>query len=429
MKVCMVGTGYIGLVSGACFAEIGHEVVCVDNDTQKINMLNKGEIPIFEPGLGEMVKKNVRAGRLSFTTDIRKGIEQSLFIFIAVGTPPKASGEADLSGIEHVATEIGTAMVEYRIIVEKSTVPVLTGRRLRTMIEKSCTRDIEFDVASNPEFLREGAAVNEFLCPDRIVLGVESKKAEQRLLELYKPINAPKIVTDIASAELIKLTSNAFLSTKISFINAVSVLCEKTGADIVKVAEGMGMDKRIGRAFLNAGVGYGGSCFPKDLKAFISMSSELGYDFRLLKEVERINEDQMLRVVKKAEESLQYLRGRTIGILGLAFKPNTDDMRDAPSITVIKALQKAGAVVKAYDPAAIERAKKMMKGIDYCRDLYETADGVDAIILVTEWDEFKQMDLERVRRTMRKPVFIDGRNVFEPKKMKDLGFIYCGIGR
>ncbi len=429
MKVCMVGTGYIGLVSGACFAEIGHEVICVDKDRKKIEMLNDGEIPICEPDLAEVVNKNVRAGRLSFTTDIREGIEQSLFIFIAVGTPPKANGEPDLSGIEQVATEIGSTMVEYRIIVEKSTVPVLTGRELRTMIEKSNTRNIEFDVASNPEFLREGAAVNEFLYPDRIVLGVESKKAEQKLLELYKPINAPKIVTDIASAELIKLASNAFLSTKISFINAISLLCEKTGADIVQVAEGMGMDKRIGRAFLNAGVGYGGSCFPKDLKAFISMSSKLGYDFRLLKEVEQINEDQMLRVVKKAEESLQNLRGRIIGVLGLAFKPNTDDMRDAPSITVIRALQKAGAVVKAYDPVAIERAKRVMKGIDYCRDPYETADGVDAIILVTEWDEFKQMDLGRVVRAMRKPVFIDGRNLFEPEKMKDLGFIYCGIGR
>ncbi|UCD20099.1 MAG: UDP-glucose/GDP-mannose dehydrogenase family protein, partial [candidate division WOR-3 bacterium] len=297
MKVCMVGTGYIGLVSGACFAEIGHEVICVDKDRQKIEMLNDGEMPISEPDLGEVVKKNVLAGRLSFTTDIREGTEQSLFIFVAVGTPPKANGEPDLSGIEHVAAEIGAAMVEYRIIVEKSTVPVLTGRKLRMMIEKSSARKIEFDVASNPEFLREGAAVNEFLHPDRIVLGVESKKAEQKLLELYKPINAPKIVTDIASAELIKLASNAFLSTKISFINAVSMLCEKTGADVVKVAEGMGMDKRIGRDFLNAGVGYGGSCFPKDLKAFISMSSKLGYDFRLLREVERINEDQMLRVV------------------------------------------------------------------------------------------------------------------------------------
>jgi len=429
MRVCMIGTGYVGLVSGTCFADIGHNVICVDNDKQKIDTLKKGGIPIYEPGLENLVKKNVKAGRLSFTTSIREAVEKSLFLFICVGTPPKENGEPDLSSVEKVTQEIGDAMNEYKIIIEKSTVPVQTGKWIRTVVERFSKKIKDFDVASNPEFLREGSAIDDFLHPDRIVLGVESKRAEEKLLELYKPIDAPKIITDIASAELIKHASNSFLSAKISFINAVSIVCEKSGADVLKVAEGMGMDKRIGRAFLNAGLGFGGFCFPKDLKAFVGISAKLGYDFRLLKEVENINEEQMLRAVKKLEGMLWNLRDKEVGILGLAFKPNTDDMRFAPSIAIIRQLQKQGATVKAYDPVAMARAKEIMPDIEYCEDGYQVAKDVDGIILVTEWDEFSKLDLKKIKNSMRQPVFLDGRNLYDPEQMRKLGFIYAGIGR
>lgn len=429
MKVCMIGTGYVGLVSGTCFAEIGHNVICVDNDERKIEILKKGKIPIYEPGLLPLVQKNVSAGRLNFSTSINEGVRESLFIFIAVGTPPKESGEPDLSSIENVASEIGEAMEDYKIVVEKSTVPVQTGKWIRTVIERFNKNNIPFDVASNPEFLREGSAINDFLKPDRIVLGVETEKAKEKLLELYDPINAPKIITDLASAELIKHASNSFLSMKISFINALSIICEKSGADIIRVAEGIGLDKRIGRDFLNAGVGFGGFCFPKDLKAFIGIAQKLGYDFRLLKEVERINEEQMLYVVKKLENLLWNLKNKQIGILGLSFKPNTDDMRFAPSMTIINELKKQGAAIKAYDPVAMENAKELMPDITYCNNAYEVAKNADAIALVTEWDEFKNLDLKKLKQKMRQPVFLDGRNVFDPEKMKGLGFIYTGIGR
>ena len=429
MKVCMIGTGYVGLVSGTCFAEIGHDVICVDNDEKKIEILNKGGLPIYEPGLEELIAKNVKAGRLRFTTSIREGVENSLFLFIAVGTPPKEDGEPDLSQIEQVAEEIGDAMNEYKIIIEKSTVPVQTGKWVRTVIERFNRKIKDFDVASNPEFLREGSAISDFLNPDRVVLGVESERAKDKLLELYKPMDAPKIVTDISSAELIKHASNALLSTKISFINAISVICEKSGADVLQVAEGVGLDKRIGREFLNAGVGFGGFCFPKDLSAFISIAAKLGYDFRLLREVENINNEQMLYAVKKLEGMLWNLRDKKIGVLGLAFKPNTDDMRFAPSITIIRELQRQGARIKAFDPVSMDRAKQIMPDIEYCEDAYATAKGVDAIALLTEWDVFKELDLEKIKGLMRQPVFFDGRNVFEPGKMAAMGFIYKGIGR
>jgi len=429
MKVCIIGTGYVGLVSGTCFAEIGHHVICVDNDTKKIDILKKGGVPIYEPGLNELIKKNVAAKKLRFSTSIAEGVKDSEFLFIAVGTPPKENGEPDLSSVEHVAIEIGEAMNEYKIIVEKSTVPVQTGKWVRTVVERFSNKVKDFDVASNPEFLREGSAIHDFLNPDRIVLGVESERAKEKLLELYKPINAPKIFTDIASAELIKHASNSFLSMKISFINALSIICEKSGADVLKVAEGMGLDKRIGRDFLNAGVGFGGFCFPKDLKAFIGISTKIGYDFNLLKEVEKINEEQMLRVVKRLENMVWNLKDKTIGILGLAFKPDTDDMRFAPSITIIKALQQQGAVVKGYDPVAVERARELMPDIEYCNDAYEVAEGVDALILVTEWDEFRKLDMKKLKGLMHQPVFLDGRNMYDPETMRKLGFIYAGIGR
>ncbi len=429
MKVCMIGTGYVGLVSGTCFAEIGHEVVCVDNDRRKIDILNQGGMPIYEPGLDVLIAKNVKAGRLRFSTSIDDGVRSSFFLFIAVGTPPKENGEPDLSSIEQVAEEIGRAMDSYKIIVEKSTVPVQTGKWVRTIAERFNQNRVDFDVASNPEFLREGSAIPDFLHPDRIVLGVETKRAEEKLLELYAPISAPKIVTDIASAELIKHASNSFLSMKISFINALSVICEKSGADVGRVAEGMGMDQRIGRSFLNAGIGFGGFCFPKDLKAFIGIAGRLGYDFRLLKEVERINEEQMLRFVKKLEDMLWNLKEKNIGVLGLAFKPNTDDMRFAPSIAVIQEIQRQGGRVTAYDPVAMDRSREIMPDIRYASDPYDVAVDADAVVLVTEWDQFKNLDLTKLKSRMRQPVFLDGRNLFLPDEMKRLGFLYAGIGR
>ncbi len=425
----MIGTGYVGLVSGTCFAEIGHEVLCVDSDEKKIAILRNGEIPIYEPGLEAMIKRNVDAGRLDFSTSIKDGVERSLLLFIAVGTPPKDDGQPDLSYVEKVAEDIGAAMSEYRIIIEKSTVPVQTSQWVRTVIQRFNRKNIRFDVASNPEFLREGSAINDFLYPDRVVLGVESETAKEKLLELYRPINAVKIVTDIASAELIKHASNAFLSTKISFINAISMICDKTGADILKVAEGIGLDKRIGRDFLNAGVGFGGFCFPKDLRAFINIAAEIGYDFELLKTVEKINHDQIMLAVEKLEKMAWNLRGKRIGILGLAFKPNTDDMRYAPSIFIIEELRKRGAAVVAYDPVSMGRAREIMPDLDYAADAYDVARNADAVMLITEWDEFLGLDLEKMKSLMRQPVFLDGRNVFDPVKMREIGFVYAGIGR
>jgi UDPglucose 6-dehydrogenase len=429
MKVCMIGTGYVGLVSGTCFADIGHDVVCVDNDAAKIDILNRGSIPIYEPGLEDLVRKNVKAGRLSFSTSIEEGVRRSTFLFIAVGTPPKESGEPDLSSIEQVAEEIGAAMNDYKLIVEKSTVPVQTGKWVKTIADRFNRNHVDFDVASNPEFLREGSAIQDFLHPDRIVLGVENERAQAKLLELYKPIPAEKIITDIASAELIKHASNSFLAMKISFVNALSVICEKSGADVIRVADGIGLDRRIGRSFLNAGVGFGGFCFPKDLKAFIGIAGKLGYDFRLLKEVERINDEQIFRFVKKLEDMLWNLKEKNIGILGLAFKPNTDDMRFAPSITVIREFLKQGAQVTAYDPVAMDRCREILPEIKYAPDPYQAADNADALVLVTEWEQFRKLDFKKIKGRMRQPILLDGRNLFDPEAMKQLGFIYGGIGR
>ncbi|MCS7258654.1 MAG: UDP-glucose/GDP-mannose dehydrogenase family protein [candidate division WOR-3 bacterium] len=429
MNIGIIGAGYVGLTTAACFAHLGHNVICVDNDENKIKILLSGKIPFYEPGLDKLVIENITQGRLQFTTQTQKAVKESLVLFIAVGTPPKESGEPDLSYVENVAQEIGSVLNDYRVIVEKSTVPVKTGDWIKETITRYNKSKAPFDVASNPEFLREGSAINDFLNPDRIVIGVESDRAKEILLQIYEPINAPKIITDIKSAELIKHASNAFLAMKISFINSISIICELAGASVDKVAQGIGLDKRIGPAFLNAGVGYGGFCFPKDLKAFIKIAEELGYDYRLLKEVERINEEQKQRFVKKIEGLLWNLRGKQIGILGLAFKPNTDDMRFAPSIDIINELQARGAKIKAYDPYAMNNAKKILKDVTYCNDPYEVAKNSEALVIITEWDEFRNLDLMRIKELLKLPIIVDGRNIFDPPKMAELGFIYRSVGR
>ncbi len=429
MKICVIGAGYVGLVTGTCLSDLGNDVICVDNNHDKIQMLKNGEVPIYEPGLKDLIDRNVREKRLSFTTNIEEGVDVSDIIFIAVNTPPKENGEADMCYVEAVAQVVAQNMKSYKIIVEKSTVPVQTGDWIKRTVKLNNKLNINFDVVSNPEFLREGSAVNDFLHPDRVVIGVDSQKAEQVMTELYKPLNAPIIVTDTKSSEIIKHASNSFLALKISYINAIAVICEKSGADVIKVAEGMGLDKRIGRSFLDAGIGYGGSCFPKDLDAFIRISEQVGYDFKLLKAVEEINRKQRELFVKKITEVLWNLKGKTIGVLGLAFKPNTDDMRNAPAIDIIRMLQKEGVSVKAFDPAAMKKASEVLDDVQYCTSVYEVAEGSDALILLTEWNEFKEMDLDKIKKLLKNPVLIDGRNIYDPQKMKELGFTYKCIGR
>jgi UDPglucose 6-dehydrogenase len=425
----MIGTGYVGLTSGPCLAKTGHEVACVDNDQSKIDVLNKGGMPIYEPGLKEIIDETRKAGRLSFTTDIKSAVAGSAVSFIAVGTPPRETGEPDLTYVEHVARDIAASMSHYHVVVEKSTVPVQTGKWVRTTIERYNRNKTPFDVASNPEFLREGSAVEDFLKPDRVVIGVESDRARDVLTEVYKPLGAPIVVTDIASAELIKHASNAFLSMKISFANALSIVCEASGADIRLVTEGVGMDSRIGKAFLNAGIGYGGFCFPKDLAAFIAISQELGYDFGLLKEVQKVNDDMKRRFVRKVKGVLWNLREKNVGVLGLAFKPETDDMRFAPSIDIIAQLVAEGAQVRAFDPQAMERAKKLIPGIEFCDRAEDVAEQADLLAVLTEWPQFRQLDLARLRDRMRVPIICDGRNLFERADCEKLGFTYIGVGR
>src|SRR5712671_1825447 len=369
MKLTIIGTGYVGLVTGACFAEVGHQVTCVDNDAAKVNLLEAGGIPIYEPGLEELVRKNTASGRLRFTTSTSDGVEKSDVIFIAVPTPPQADGSVDLSFIEKVAREISGAMTSYKIVVDKSTVPVKTGDKVAETIKRYCKAKVEVDVVSNPEFLREGFAVEDFLKPDRIVVGVRSQRPVAAMRSIYEPFNAPIIVTDINSAELIKHASNSFLALKISYINAVSAICEASGANVQEVANGMGMDARIGRRFLDAGIGFGGSCFPKDLSAFIKISEQLGYDFRLLKEVQRINADQMDRFIKKIADTLWVLKEKKIGVLGLAFKQNTDDVRLSPAIDLCHRLQKEGARLRVHDPRAMEKARSVLKDVTYVKDV------------------------------------------------------------
>lgn len=429
MKLTIIGTGYVGLVTGTCFAEVGHHVICVDSDVAKVEMLKGGGVPIYEPGLEELIRKNVAAGRLSFTNSTAEGVEKSDVIFIAVPTPPQPDGSVDMSFIEKVAREIASAMTSYKIVVDKSTVPVRTGDKVAETIKRYCKARVEFDVVSNPEFLREGFAVEDLMQPDRVVVGVRSQRPVIAMKEVYEPFKAPIIVTDINSAELIKHASNSFLALKISYINAVSVICEATGANVQQVATGMGLDDRIGRRFLNAGLGFGGSCFPKDLSAFVKISEQVGYDFRLLKEVQRINTEQMERFVKKITETLWVLKDKTIGVLGLAFKQNTDDVRSSPAIDLCQHLLKAGATLRVHDPKAMDKARAILPDVTYVADMNDVAAGCDALVVATEWEEFKKLDLQRSRDLLSAPIMFDGRNLFDPEEMEKLGWIYKSIGR
>lgn len=432
MKLCIIGTGYVGLVTGTCFAEVGHEVVCVDNNSEKVRQLQAGGIPIYEPGLDALVPSNVAAGRLRFTDSISDGVNSSDVVFIAVPTPPQDDGSVDLSFIEGVAREIAGCMTSYKIIVDKSTVPVKTGEKVAETIKRYNKARVDFDVVSNPEFLREGFAVEDLMKPDRVVVGVLSQRPVMAMREVYAPFEAPFIVTDINSAELIKHAANSFLALKISYINAVAALCEATGANVVEVATGMGLDKRIGRQFLNAGIGFGGSCFPKDLSAFIKIAEQLGVEFRLLKEVQTINAGQMDRFIKKITETLWVLKDKRLGVLGLAFKQNTDDVRMSPAIELCQRLLKEGASLRVHDPKAMDKAKAVLPPsakLEYVADMNDVPEGCDALIIATEWPDFARLDLEKARRELTHPIVFDGRNLFDKAEMERLGFLYKSVGR
>lgn len=429
MNIAVIGTGYVGLVSGVCFSEIGNQVICVDNNEAKVEMLNEGNVPIYEPGLKELMASNMQAGKLSFTSNVAEAISQSDIIFIAVGTPSLPNGEANLSYVEQVAIEIGSHIESYKIIVTKSTVPVGTNDRVRELISSISSQP--FDVASVPEFLREGSAVKDTLNPDRIVIGTNSDRAIKTLKKLHRPLTENLIITDIRSAEMIKYASNAFLATKISFINEISNICEKVGADVTRVAEGMGYDKRIGASFLKAGIGYGGSCFPKDTQALIQIAGMVDYDFKLLKSVVQVNQDQRFQVIHKLEEALGCLKGKTIAVWGLAFKPETDDVRDAPAIDIIQHLSDAGAVIKAYDPIATANFRKEVDvaSITWEENPFHAAEGADALCVLTEWKEFAHIDLNELAKIMKDPIMIDGRNLYSAEQVQASNLQYYSVGR
>ena len=431
VKLAIIGSGYVGLVTGACFAEIGHQVICVDNDPRKLDALRVGKIPIYEPGLEDLVHRNVAANRLSFTGDIGDAVENSQVIFIAVPTPPQPDGSVDLSFIEKVAREIAGVLKDYRVIVDKSTVPVKTGEKVADTIRRYNKQNAEFDVVSNPEFLREGCAVGDLMNPDRIVIGASSDRAVNLMRQIYEPFKAPILVTDINSAELIKHAANSFLALKISYINAVAAICEASGADVEMVADGIGMDKRIGRNFLNAGIGYGGSCFPKDLAAFIAISDNLGVPFTLLKEVQRINRESRARFVKKIRESLWVLRDKKIAVWGLTFKPDTDDVRSSVAIDLVKDLLGEGAQVRVYDPKGAEKAQewKLIEGAEFAGSAMDAVKDAEALVIATEWDEFRNIPLAEVKKAMHTPLMFDGRNLFDPRMVEGMGFRYHGVGR
>jgi UDPglucose 6-dehydrogenase len=432
----MIGSGYVGLVTGACFAEFGMNVVCADKDAAKVAALERGEVPIYEPGLEAMIERNVSQGRLRFTTDTAEAIRSSLVLFIAVQTPPREDGSTDLSAVEQVAREIGREMDGYKVVVTKSTVPVGTSERVRAAIAEELERagkDIRFSVASNPEFLREGAAIADFMRPDRVVIGADDDAALGIMKDLYRPLflnETPFVLTDIATAELTKYAANSFLATKISFINEFANLCERVGADVQALARGIGLDGRIGRKFLHAGPGFGGSCFPKDTRSAVHFAREAGEALEIVEAVIRVNDRQRLRMVDKIVAALDgQARGRTVTLLGLSFKPETDDMRDAPSLEIVAGLTERGAHVRAYDPVAMPNAGRLMPHITLCKDAYQACENADAMVLVTEWNQFRMLDLERVKRLLREPVVVDLRNVYKPEPMRQLGFRYVSVGR
>ncbi len=431
MDLAIIGSGYVGLVTGACFADVGHNVVCVDNDLQKIELLQRGRVPIYEPGLEEVIHRNVSAHRLRFTSSIREGVENSQIIFIAVPTPQQPNGDVDLSFLEKVAREIAGVLSDYRVIVDKSTVPVKTGEKVAESIKRYNRHGAKFDVVSNPEFLREGCAVADLMHPDRIVIGAQSEHAIDLMKKVYEPFMAPMLVTDINSAELIKHCANSFLALKISYINAVSAICEASGADVEKVADGIGMDRRIGRDFLNAGIGYGGSCFPKDIAAFITISERLGVPFDLLKEVQRINATQKARFLKTIRETLWVLQEKRIAVWGLTFKPDTDDVRSSVAIELVADLLREGAHVIAYDPKGMEKARtvKRIDAAEFAPSALDAVSDAEALIIATEWSEFANVDLAIVKEKMTTPIVFDGRNLLDPETMGRLGFHYYSIGR
>ena len=428
--ITVIGTGYVGLATAVCLAELGHKVTGLDIDAEKIGKLRQGMSPIYEPGLVDLLGRGMAAGRLSFTTDYAEAVPGAEFVFIAVATPMGRRGDADIVFVKQAAQSIARAMRAPLTIVNKSTVPIGTGDIISRIVHENLGTEIPFQVICNPEFLREGTAIQDFMHPDRLVLGSHDRTAAEAVAAVYERLDAPVLFTDLYTAEMIKYASNAFLATRISFINEIARICERVDADVKVVAEGMGMDRRIGPLFLEAGIGYGGSCFPKDVKALARMAETMGYHPELLDTVMEINEDQRKLVVDKLREVLGSLRDQTIGVLGLAYKPNTDDIREAPAMGVIQSLLEKGAHVRAYDPAAIPNAKRLLNSsIEYCEDAYATARGADALLLVTEWDEFRRLDFDRIKPIMRRPVLVDGRNIYDPKAMRDRGFIYRGVGR
>ena len=432
MHISVIGTGYVGLVTGACFAEFGIDAVCMDMDAARIERLEKGDVPFYEPGLSELLAKGVREQRLAFTTDFARAVERALVIFIAVGTPSRDDGSADLSFVEEVGRGIGQSMAGYKVIVTKSTVPVGSGARLREVITANQPTPCQFDIVSNPEFLREGSAIEDFLRPNRVVIGADSPQAVAIMQDLYRPlylIETPFVVTDIPTAEMIKYASNAFLAVKISFINEIANLCERVGADVQLTAKAMGLDKRIGSKFLHAGPGFGGSCFPKDVSALIRTGEGVGYDLKIARAAATVNAEQQVLMVEKIRKALGGLQGKTVALLGLSFKPNTDDLREAPALTIAERLMEEGCVVRAYDPASLQGALELLPKIVPCTDAYHAAEGADALVLVTEWNQFRNLDLARIKAALRQPLFIDLRNVYEPARMESLGFWYVAVGR
>ena len=425
----MIGTGYVGLVTGACLADLGHTVLCVDRDSEKIEALSAGRVPIYEEGLEALVRKNLESGDLRFTTDIQEAISKSMFVFITVDTPPDEVGRADMTHVEQVARSIAGSIDDYKVIINKSTVPIGSTKMVQRIIEESMEEYCEYDVVSNPEFLREGRAVSDFLNPSRIVIGSDSQKAVILLTELYRGLDAPLLVTDPVSAEMIKYASNAFLATKVTYINAIANLCEAVGADVREVAIGMGYDERIGFEFLKPGPGFGGSCFPKDCRALLTISRDHGYDFDLLDGVLEVNQEQHERIVTKVDRMAGGLKGKKVGVLGLAFKANTDDVRESPAVKVTRMLLKRGAQVTAFDPRAMDNARRELSGAGFAESAYEVARGADILVLLTEWDEFKWLDYERVLELMARPLIVDARNCLDPGVLRKLGFTYEGIGR